>query len=356
MKKLINLFLIIVPLLLSITYIFFIAEDRYVSSSKFTVKSEGESAGASMALGLLGGTSNATQDQLIIRDRILSFDMTKKVVDKFGVEGYISSIDGDFIWNITNLDDTLKIHSQLSKLINITFDEEAAVTTIDVETFDPLKSKELNDFLLEEAISFMNNFSTGMSENYIRFAEKEARDAQKSLTSALDNLQRFQEDNGVISPEREGTLITSSLSDLEAKLAGEKINLSSLKTYLQDDSSKVQQSLAKIASYEALIAQQKEKISDDENLDITELNRKYIELEGEVEFAKKAYETSLIALESARMKAIQSQKHLMVVEEPNIPNKAEQPNKVKLLISSLLAIAIFNIIMRLSLTMIREYN
>ena len=355
-NKIINIAFLFLPLLFAVVYVFLIAEDRYVSVSKFTIKTENEIPMPTMTMGLLGGASSSAQDQLIIRDKIFSHNLTEKIINKYGVDTYLSSQYLDLPWRIFDKDDKIEINNQIQRLVSVIFDDEASITTIEVQSFGATEAQAINKFLLEETIDFMNEFSDSVSQKYIDFAEKEVQRSQVRLSNALDALQAFQKDNKIFSPEMNTSLATNNLATLESNLAQEKVNLAELSSYLQDNSQKIINARKRITALEDLITKQKNNISFSNTNDFTKLNRKFLELSGTLEFATKAHEASLIALETATQKALQSQKNIMIIEEPSLPNKAEKPEPAQTLIVLILFIVMANIIMRLGLTMFREYN
>ena len=356
MKPLKNIFSIFLPIIMVSFYLFVLSEERFTSTSKFTIKSDNETTTSPLAMGIIGGTSAGTQDQLIIRDRITSFDMTQKIIEHFGLEKHITAQSTDFLWKLSDINDIISINKQIQKLITFTYDEEAAISTLAVQSFGPIAAQELNEFLLSETVSFINAFNKENSNRFVEFAETEAQEYRVKLTHALDKLQKHQEEFAILDPQASAEQTSSSISRIEDQIKEETIKLEEMLSYLQEDSYRVTTAKNKIETLNTMLAEAQHKISNLEDTDITEINRKFYELKGDVEFAQQAYQSALITLETAQQKAMQSQKNLMVIENPSLPNKSQSPHILKFFIVSLLAIFIFNLIVRLGINLIKEYN
>ena len=119
-----------------------------------------------MAMGLLGGASSSAQDQLIIRDKIFSHNLTEKIINKYGVDTYLSSQYLDLAWRIFDKDDKIEINNQIQRLVSVIFDDEASITTIEVQSFGAAEAQAINKFLYE-TIDFMNEFSDTVSQKFI---------------------------------------------------------------------------------------------------------------------------------------------------------------------------------------------
>ena len=170
LKKNIDIITIIIPIVISIIYLFFIAEDRYISHSTFTLKSESE-AGVGIDLGFLGAPTSSKQDQMIIKNHILSQDMMHKVIERFGLKNALSSSNKDPLWKIDENSSTVDRFKRYKNIVKVIYDEESGVTNIKVENFNPEAASNINEFILSESILFVNDFSNSLSNNFINFAK-----------------------------------------------------------------------------------------------------------------------------------------------------------------------------------------
>lgn len=354
-KKILNHITITFPILLTIAYLFLVAEARYISSSTFTLKSEGES-GLGIDIGMLGGSSSSKQDQMIIKNYILSQDMMNKVIDKFGTEITLSDSKHDPLWKISEKSTTVAKFRRYNRIVSVIYDEEAGLTNLSIENFNPEHASSINKYILDESINFVNQFSSLMSDNFINFAENDVMKSKYRLSESLDKLNQFQKDENLITPETETELIMTRLTSLESSLSEEELKYQDLTGYLQNDTPQVQASLRRINNLKGQIREVQNQISSQSETSLNDQYRKYTELKGEVDFAQEAYLTSIKTLEAARIKAMQSQKHIMIIAHPSQPNESELPKRYFDLISYVMLILIINMTLRLVVRLFKEYE
>ena len=352
-KSYLNLITIVLPIFLSAIYVFFIAEDRFISESKFTIKSDSESS-SQLDFSMLGASSSGKQDQLIIRDHILSHDMMNKIIEKFSLQA-LSSKKNDLIWKVDKNTSNIDLFKQYKKLIDLKFNDEGAISQLEVQMFDPILSKKVNEFIIEESIKFVNSFSEELSNQYINFAENDALKAKNKYDQALDLMKEFQDDNSLISPEGDQLILTSTLTTLENQVVTEKNKLSEFQSYLTDETSQVKQQKIKIKNLEDQIEETRKKMASSSDKDLNDTARLYIEKENNVKFAQESYITALSTLEAARLKAMHSQKHLMVIAKPTSPESATMPMRYfNFTIISLLILTL-NLLLRSAINIVKEY-
>jgi capsular polysaccharide transport system permease protein len=343
------------PLLIVFAYIFFIAEDRFVSRSVFTIKSENESM-ASLDLGLLGGNSNSKKDQLIIENHIISVDMMNKVIKEFGVQDALAVNPNDPLWNFQNKPDSVEKFKRFQKVVKVKYDENAGISSLEVQNFNAKKSQEINIFIVNEAIKFVNTFSRQLNDTYVNHAEKELKISQERLSKALDDLNSFQENENILNPENENELILKNVSSLELQLSEEKLKYNELTGHLQEESPQVKAVKRRIQNLETQISEFKSKLVDKNDESLNDKYRIYVELKGNADFATEAYKASLKTLEASRMKAMTSQKYLMKISEPSLPDAAEYPRHILDFITIFGLIVLFNILIKIVITIFREYT
>ena len=354
-KRKIDIITVFLPLILLATYFFFVAEDRYISSSTFTLKAESE-AGLGVDLGFLGAPSTSKQDQMIIKNHILSQDMMEKLISEFTVEGALSNSKYDPLWKISENNNSVDKFKRYKNIISITYDEESGVSTIKVENFNPSLAKSINEFLLSESINFVNEFSNSLSNAFIDFAEKDLARARENVSKSLTKLNEFQRNNRLLTPETETESVMSQLTNLEMELSQEEINYQDLTGYMQETSPQVKASKRKIETIKSQITKLENQITDKDSISLDDKFREYTEIKGELDFAKEIYETALKTVEASRIKAMQSQKHIMTIASPNLPDSAELPKRFFDFITWTIILLLMNLSLRLTVKLFKEYE
>lgn len=308
-------------------YLFGIAEDRYGSESRFTIKTQMDGGGASsLDLGILGGGNAAKQDQLIIRDLLLSAGMMARVEERFGLES-LSSSGWDIIYAMDEDTPQRRKLAQYRRLIDFTYDEEAAVSTLITQAFDAEVARELNAFLVAEAEAYINRFSEKTSQQFVSFAEADLERARKGVEDVQTRIRKAQEQSSLVSPETDIEVIASTLGQLERRLAELRAERDRLMGYMQEDAPQVQAKQREILSLESQVADQRARLStgEEEDQDLASASVRFSALQSELEFANIALGSSLKTLEAAKMQAMSSRKYLMLIEEPMAADFAAYP-------------------------------
>ena len=320
-----TLFLLGVTVLIAAVYLVGLAGDRFTSESRFTVKSQSEGAAASgLDLGILGGTSAAKQDQLIIRDYLTSHDMMKMVVEEFGLE-MISGPQSDPVRRLSKGSAETRKLTRYRWLIDYTYDEEASVSTLITQGYSPSAAEELNTFLLEKAETYINDFSRKNSRNFIDFAQNDVQTARDRVAAVRQEIRATQTENEIVDPETDIKVVASTLTEIEAELTKQRSELNNLLSYLHEDTHQVEAKKNTIRNLESQRAELRERLSGKTDKDLAEASVAFKSLESELEFANANYASAMKTLEAARMQAMQSRKYLMIIEEPDVPDFATYP-------------------------------
>lgn len=351
-----NFGFVVLPVLLGSIYIFLLAADRYVSESKFTVKSEHDSATSNMALPFLSGVSSGAQDQFIIRDYILSMDMMDKVTSVFGDAFVLQGPSSDLLWSLP--DDATRIDklNRFQSMVQVHYDDEASITMLTVQNFNAEMAQKVNQFILDESVKFVNEFSTKMAEDSLHFAEVEVDRAKKKTDEALNALNDFQDKNGLLNPESDSTSVMGTISGLESTLASEKAKLNELISYMNENAPQVQGLKARIASLEEQIASFREKLAGNDPDRLSDSLKEFAILKSNLELANEIYATAITGLEAARVKAARTQKHMMVIVSPTLPDTAVLPMRTWDMIFFVVFVLAVNLLGRVGIAVIKEYS
>ncbi|NDV50823.1 hypothetical protein [Salipiger sp. PrR003] len=346
---------ILIPALLVAIYLFVLAGDRFVSESRFTIKSQGEvSAATSLDLGILGGASAAKQDQLLVRDYILSRDMMEAVFDEFGAD----ALSGPFVDQLWYVSEGSPVKAKLSHyraMIDFTFDEEAAVSTLETNAFDPETARDLNEFLIHKAEDYINAFARTSSDAMISYTQKDLERAQAQVLEITDQIRQAQSASQMVDPETDIGVVAKTLAELEAALASAKGELGSLETYLQDDTHQVVAQKRKIANLEEQIEEMRNRMSGDKAGDLADATIHFNMLNSQLQFANEDYASARKTLEMAKIQAMQATKHLVIIDHPDLADFAAYPRRLLSFLFALTVIAAFAAMTRMVAVLLKDY-
>ncbi|PVZ70251.1 hypothetical protein [Pelagibaculum spongiae] len=348
--------LVIFPFMIATAYMVGVASNRYASNSSFIVQSASGASTASAGLALLGLGDNSAKDEQVIVEYIQSLDLLKQLDQQLQLKAHYSSSKNDLLYRLEKTatqEDFLKYYRNN---IKIHFDESRGMLLLEAETFDAEYSEKLVRQILRAAEGFVNKTSHDLANGQQQFVAEQVLRLEQKLRSIKQSILIFQENNQLYSPEAQGSSLGSIVSGLEAKLSELKARRRELLSY-QKPSAPAPMSIARrISSIEIQIDEEKLKLVSNDGNSLNQRMAEYQQLRLDLEFATRAYESSLAALEAARMEASRKLKHLVTISKPQIAEEAAYPRKLYILFTLLLCQLMLFSLYRMIRATIREHQ
>lgn len=332
---------VVVPAAIAQIYVVFIASDQYVAEARAVVRSaEQESAVQSaMASSGSGGASGATSAISLstvgpnayvvthyIRSRAVVDDLGK-VVD---LRAIFRRPEADFWARLENNATVEELVDYWKKMVTTYVDGPSGIVTIKVRAFRPDDARALAAEILKLSEKLVNDMSDRARRDAMQFAEGEVRRAEARVRTALVDMRRYRDDEGLIDPVK----TADEISKLLLQLLGEKIKLESdlfvASRSLARNAPSIQNMTARLEITDVQIAKLKDQLAGDTpevRTVATKLSR-FEELEVQRQFAEKLYTMAQEGLERARMTAERQAVYLTVFVPPSLPEYAEFPRRV----------------------------
>ncbi|AWF80096.1 hypothetical protein BTJ40_04280 [Microbulbifer sp. A4B17] len=352
---------VVLPMVVTGSYYLFWVSDRYVSTTQLIVKDSTSSQAASPALGfLVPGIGADTQDAFLVVNYIQSLDMALYLDEKLSLADYYKSSQHDIFSRLAN-DATQEDYLDYYRAhTHITYDEVTGIITMEMQAFNPAFAKRLIETAIQKSEDFVNAISNQLADKQVSFVKNEVELAQGKLRSTKQEILDFQNSHKIVSPEELTKGISTIIQGLEASLAEQRAKLTSAKTYLNTDSSQIISMKADIDALENQIEMEKVRLvgvgEEEGEQRLNSLGAHFQNLELDLQFATDAYAASLKALETARMEASGKLKHLMVVTQPSLAEKAEYPHKLYNLTSLAIVLLMLYGIGRMLVVTIRDHR
>lgn len=321
------------PSLLAIVYYSLIAADIYVSESRFVIKAPERSQAGSSSLGsLLQGTgfgSGQEQSNEII-GFLRSRDALSQLSKQTDVRAAFASPKADFVSRYPTLlqDDTFEaLYKYYGSMVATQPDPETGLTVLRVKAYTPQEALALNAGLLDLSEQLVNRLNERVNSKAIVEAEARVADAQERLRDARIKLGAYRNASEILDPQQQGigvlevsNALIAQESALRAQLAEIRLNAPNHPSIpaLKDRINSLAQQVARqnrraVGTPDGIAA----KITEYENLLV------------EQEFAEQALTAASTALEQARVEAQQQQFYLERVVEPNQPDDAILPARLR---------------------------
>lgn len=341
-------FLIVVaaPSLMGAIYYGLIASPRYVSESRFVVRSANPSQPSGLGLALQGvGISSGMNDAFTVHEYLDSRDSLKVLQTRYNLKAMLGRPDVDWFsrsprpWEGAS-DEAL--YKSFKRFLTVGYDATSGISTLRVEAFTAKDAATLNAAMLDSGEALINRLNERSAANAVRDARvsldqarAEVAASQQALT-ALRNSAQFIDPRAAVSETTEvvaGLLVTiAQLRADRAQLAAEAPSSPQLPII---DS--------RIAAYERQVAEARAKATGSASSLAPKVGA-YEDLVMRREIADKVLAQATAALLNAEQEARRQKLYLERIVAPSEPDKPTQPRRflafLTIFASSLLVYAV----------------
>lgn len=354
------LFVVVIPVTLSVLYFGFVAHDIYVSESEFVVRTpQHQSMGGGLGALFQGATSGiqGSDDIYSVQEFIASRDALQKLDNRFHFKKIFGdrSIDRWHRFPLIYADDSFEglLRYYRDRVIKTDIDSTSQILTLTVRGFSAAEAYQVSDALLEMSEDLVNQLNERARKDLVQFAELDVDRAEAAAKAAVLAVSSYRNSRSVFDPEKQSGLQLAQVGRLQEELLATEQQIADLGKVAENNPQlPVLQNRVKVL--EASIAAETAKVAGGEH----SLSSKSADYEGfvlERDFAGKRLELALAALQQARDNAMKQQLYLERIAEPNRPDTAIEPRRVLDVIATLLICLLTWGILSLLVTAVKEH-
>jgi capsular polysaccharide transport system permease protein len=330
---------IVIPTISAVLYYGLIASDMYISESRFVVRTPQRQSQPGIVGALLQGTgfSRSQDDTYSVRDFILSRDALGELDQKLNVIKAYSSTQADFINRFPGFDFDRSFegfHRYYRKQVSVDYDPTSSITVLNVHAFSASDAKQINDMLLTMSERLVNNLNDRSRGDLIKTAEQEVKLAEDRVKNASGALSAFRNTQTIFDPEKQSAIQLQSITKLQEELIATQAQLTQVQS-LTPSNPQVETYRKRVADLQKTIANETAKITGSV-ASLTSKSGSFDRLTIEKGFAERQLTTALATLEAAKSEAARKQLYLERLVQPNLPDKAQQPRRIRGVITVLL--------------------
>ncbi|MGR3762464.1 sugar transporter (plasmid) [Roseobacteraceae bacterium NS-SX3] len=327
--------LVLAPLAAVVFYLFAVAEDQYLSTAGFTVRSQ-DSSGANEILGGIASlTGNATaSDSDILYEFIQSQEMAEAVDARVDLRGHYSQHwPGDWafaLWPGATLEELVWYWQ---RVVGISYDSGSGLTEVQAVAFDPETAQAITRAIVEESQTRINALNEQARADAMRYAEADLAEAVERLKAAREELTRFRTRTRIVDPEADIQGRMGVMNTLQQQLAGALIEYDLLRGTVSPGDPRLTKAQQQIDVIRERIDIERQTFASD-NTDTGAVGEDYPSLIAEFErltvdreFAEESYRAALTALEVARDEAARESRYLATYIRPTLAEEAEYPRR-----------------------------
>ncbi|MBR7992509.1 hypothetical protein KDX08_08670 [Burkholderia cenocepacia] len=332
-KKINRLFAltVLVPTTIATVYYGLVASDVYVSESRFVVRSPQRQNQTSVVGALLQGTgfSRAQDDTYPVVDYIQSRDALAELNRGNYILNSYSNL-GDIISRFnTSLDDSFEaLWKYYGKhVVSVEFDSTSAITTLQVRAFTSKDAEKINQTLLEISERLVNRMNQRAAADTVEFAQREVNQAAAKAKDAAAALAAYRNSYTVFDPEKQSALQLQQVTSLQSQMFAAQTQLMQLQS-ISPQNPQIPVLKTNIESMQKQIQIATGGVTGGKD-SLSQKAANYARLQLDAQFADKQLASAMTALESARGEAERKQLYLERLVQPNAPDVAIEPKRLK---------------------------
>lgn len=327
-----------IPTTLSAFYFGFFASDVYISESQFVVRSPDKPAQSGLGLLLKSsGFANAGDEIYAAQNFVLSRDALQALNDRqaFAKAYGASSISIFDRFNAFGFDGTFEdMFKYYQKKVAVEHDATSSIITMTVRAYTPKDAHRFNERLLEMAEATVNKLNKRGRQDLIQFAQVEVDDAKRAAQGAAVALSDYRNQQGVVDPEKQASVQIQMISKLQDELIATRMQLRELRAFApQNPQIAVLNTRAKGLASE--IEDQLSQVAGNRK-SLSSQAARYQRLHLESQFAERQLASAMASLEEARNEARRKQAYVERIVEPNQPDSALEPRRLRGIFSTLI--------------------
>lgn len=349
---------VVAPTVAATIYFGLIASDVYVSQSQFVVRSPDKPATSGLGVLLKSvGFSNAGDEIFITHDFVKSRDALRSLnqdgdVEKAFGNPAVSIFDrfNPLGWNGSFED----LYDYYGGKVDIEHDATSSITTLTVKAFKADDARRINRQLLDLSEGLVNRLNNRGEFDLLGFAQREAREAETEARRASQALAAFRNRQGIIDPERQASVQLQLVSKLQDELIGAKLQLQQIQA-LAPENPQIPILRTRIAGLSRQIDSELGRVTGGQG-SLSASAVQYQRLALDREYADKRLTGALASLQEARNEARRKQAYVERIVQPNLPDEAQEPRRLRGILATLILGLIAYGILTMLLAGIREHR
>jgi capsular polysaccharide transport system permease protein len=350
---------VLAPTSAAILYYGFFASDVFISESRFLVRSpEHPTQGGFVGQLLQGsGITHSQDDTYSVHDYILSRDALRELDAKLGVREAFTSKQVDPINRFAGLswDDSFeRFYLYYGKHVGVEYDTASSISTLTVRAFTAQDAERINDLLLQMSERLVNTLNERSRQDLIHYAADEVKIATDKATAAAVAMFEYRSKHEVFEPDKQATIQLEGVAKIQEELITTEAQLAQVRK-LSPDNPQIAGLQSRSDTLRHAIASEAAKVTS-ANGSFSARAPDFERLTIESVFADKQLGVALADLETARNEALRQQLYLERLVQPNLPDKAMEPRRIRSIFTVLLSGMIAWGVVSLLIAAIREHS
>lgn len=339
--------LVLVPVVVTMFYLWVIAADQYSSNTGFTVRSEERGAATDLLGGLASFGAGATNSDV---DVLYEFIQSQEIVEKIDAKLDLRSLYSvywprDPVVALSPKASIEDLHAYWERVVRISFDGSNGLIDLEVLAFRPEDAKRIAEEIVAQSQEMINQLNETARADALRYAQADLDQAIQRIKDARGALTGFRTRTQIVDPQTDIETRLGVLQNLQQQLAEALVEADILEQTTTQNDPRLIQTRQKIAVIRSRIAYERRTFANAEEEvgslgeDYPTLIAEYESLSVDLDFAEEAYRAALTAMDVAKSNALRQSRYLATYVNPTRSQSSEYPRRF--VISGLTALLLF---------------
>jgi capsular polysaccharide transport system permease protein len=349
---------VLLPTALAAGYFAGLASPQYESYATFGVQSSElrPSLGMDGILAGLATSGGAGRDALAVRDFIMSRDMLARLEKEQGFIAHYKDKRADFFTRLRADASFEKAYDYFDGKVHVNYDQLSGSVTVRVRAFGATEASKYAAAIIRYSEEMVNKLSERERRDRTATTEADVKKAEERLSNARMRIVSLQREHDDFNPLQTATAAMTIRTALEGELAKARAELMQLKSFMHDGAPQVRAVNEKVKSLSAQVSGESRKLVNPSKPG--SLSTSLVDFEGamvEKEFAQKAYESAMAALEIAKADADRQHRYIALIASPSKPDESTFPHRVRSVVAAfLISLLLWGVVSMLSAA-VREH-
>jgi capsular polysaccharide transport system permease protein len=348
------LFVVVLPTVLASLYYFLIASPLYVVEAKFvaSVKNSSVSAGGLNSIlstvGAAGGdlsqvTAYEVNDYMTSRGAVIDF------TQHAGLAQIVSRPEGDFFYRYPRPFQTANaegLYEAFGRFAKVNYNLQTGISTLTVRAFRPQDAQRLAQAMMDRSEFWVATLNARALSDQVAQSQRQVDEAKNAVANAQTALTLYRNGQRIIDPDKSATANLELIGHLEAQVDALKAQRNAVAASAAQ-SPQLPLLDKQIAAFQGQINAELASQAGQADSLAPKVSQ-YQKLMLDSELAAKGLEAALTGLEASRLDARRQQVFLERVVNPSLPDRPEEPKRLKMVflifVSSLLAYGIIALV------------
>lgn len=327
---------VIIPSIVAIFYLAIVATSQFSVEARFVVRAADPATSAADKLGALAslGTpfsySPSAQNAYVVAHYIRSRTAVNDMLEIVDLRSIYRRPEADFWARLKVNASEEELVEYWHQMVRAYVDTSSNIVILEVRAFRPEDALKIAEAILTLSERLVNQMSQRARQDVMRFSEEEVRRADVLIRSALDNLQKARDSEGMLDPAK----AADETGQLLMQLMADKIRLESELHFalsaLDKNAPTVRQLNSRLEIIGGQITALRSSLAGDTGVsrNVASALRKFEQLEVQRFLADKVLTLAEDGLERARIRAERQNLYFMVFVPPSLPTKAILPRRL----------------------------